>query len=372
MSSLESDKTIKVPVIEVVQPLGVLYIASMNYKDLIYISHADVRRLDSETGQREVEDYIGIQRPLSPKRVKEIAEYVNLYDAAFPTSVILHIDEENVKYKKESHIMEIKKDIKVAKVIDGQHRIEGLREGSPLENDDFDVNVTLLIGMALEDQALVFATINKEQTKVNKSLVADLYSLAKDRSPQRTAHVIVRTLHKKEGSAFYGKIKILGVSEDSEKETITQATFFDAILKYISGSKIEAMRDRDVYKRGKKLEKVSGDVLEKRFLRNMFIDGRDSDIAQLLNNYFEAVSLKWPTAWNEVRPEYILNRSTGFGALMRFFKDAYLSFDDIGRLVTTEEFSKIFEGINIPEESLTKEIYSPGGGGPAKLYKELV
>lgn len=364
-----SEKKINVPAIPVTQPIGTFYIASINYNDLIYISEVDVRRLSSPTGQREVEDYIGIQRPLSKNRVKEIGEYVNLIDATFPTSVILHIEPKDIQYKE--GILEIAYDKKVAKVLDGQHRIEGLR-GCNLPGDKFQLNVTIFVEMELEDQAIVFATINKTHTKVNNSLVADLFAFTKDRSPQKTGHLIARALNQKLDSAFYGKIKILGTAVDKENETITQATFVDSVIKYISGSKLQAMKDRDIYKRGKKLEEVEGKVLNDLFLRNMFIQEKDVEIARLINNYFLAVATKWPSAWGQVRSEMILNRSTGFMTLMRFFKDAYLSFGEIGKIVTREEFSEIFKKVHIKDDELNRDIYLPGGGGQSKLYKELL
>lgn len=367
-----SNTQIKLKALEVAQPIGVFYVAVIGHKDLVHVSHVDVRRLESKTGAREVEEFIGIQRPLSENRAKEIKQYVTHVDATFPTSIILHVDEKDASYDNSTGILTLESRDDVAKVLDGQHRIAGLVD-SELSNDKFELNVTIFVGMELEDQAIVFATINKTQAKVNKSLVADLFAFAKDRSPQRTAHVVARALNQKEDSAFNGKIKILGTAIDKDKETITQATFVDWVIKYISGSDSKrAMRDRDIYKRGKIPDKAEGSEVERLFLRNMFIDEKDTDIAKLINNYFLAVAKKWPEAWNNVTPEMILNRTTGFAALMRFFKDAYLSFDRIGTVVTVDEFSAIFSKIDIKENDLNKNTYAPGGAGISKLYSELL
>lgn len=75
--------------LEVVQPIGTFYVCTLSYSDIINISYTDVRRL--EGNNREVEEYIGIQRELSPKRVREIEKYVNLVDASFPNTLILSI-----------------------------------------------------------------------------------------------------------------------------------------------------------------------------------------------------------------------------------------------------------------------------------------
>ena len=82
---------IEIKCIEVTQPIGTFYIGSVDSKDLLHISEADIRRIE----QRDVERVVGIQRPLSNERVKELKQYVNNIDASFPTSVILSIKAEN-------------------------------------------------------------------------------------------------------------------------------------------------------------------------------------------------------------------------------------------------------------------------------------
>jgi hypothetical protein len=69
----------------------------------------------------------------------------------------------------------------------------------------------------------------------------------------------------------------------------------------------------------------------------------------------------------------ILSRTTGYNAIIRFLKDAYLSIvSDRPRVVEAEEFAKIFDRIDIPGESLTRENYLPGGTGAGRLYNQLV
>lgn len=69
----------------------------------------------------------------------------------------------------------------IASVLDGQHRIERLKASSSIE--DFEINVSIFIDIDIADQAYIFSTVNLAQTKVNKSLVYDLFGLAKKRSP---------------------------------------------------------------------------------------------------------------------------------------------------------------------------------------------
>lgn len=350
------------------QPIGEFYIGIINHEDLITISFADIRRLQTGSEKREVEIYTGIQRELSNKRVKEIGQYVNMVDATFPTGVILHIDEKDIiEYDEKNGYMTIPFRDNVAKVLDGQHRIAGL-EAYPKDDDNFQINVTIFVGMELEDQAIVFATINKTQTKVNKSLVADLFEFATHRSPHKTAHNIVRALNQKAGSPFKDKIKILGTANDKEKETITQATFSESLMKLYSK---DFMLDRDIYKRGKKPDKFSGQDLLNRPLRNLFIDEQDSTIAKIIWEYYKAVELKWPKAWGPVEPEMILNKSTGFLALTNLFKDIYVHINKIGEVVDHQTYLKYFDKSSLKESDFTRSNFLPGSGGQSKLYKTL-
>jgi len=361
------ETTIDLKYLEVKQPIGSFYNCVINREDLIFITFTDIRRLESDTEERDVEVYTGIQRTLSTKRVKEISKYVNTIDSTFPNSIILHIEPEDIHVDTDSGILKINKTQNVAKVLDGQHRIAGLEEFSQ-EDRVFETIITIFVGMELEDQALVFATINKTQTKVNKSLVADLFAFAKFRSPQKTAHNIIRALNIKEGSPFKDKIKVLGTANDSEKETITQATFSDTLIDLISK---DPMVDRDIYKRGKKPEKFQGTDLERRPFRNLFVEEQDATIAQIIWNYFHAVSNKWPNAWNIVQSEMILNKSTGFVALMRVLRLLYNSFNKVGQVISKEEFISKFEEVDISESDLNRDIYIPGGSGQSKLYRDL-
>lgn len=354
------------------QPIGTMYIGIIDSEDLEKITFADVRRLRGESDNREVEDYIGIQRKLESRREKIIGKYVNLVDATFPNSIILSISSKHAKYDKKTGKLKIEFKDDIAKVLDGQHRIAGFQYYNG-KRGSFELIVTIYIDMEIEDQAIVFATINKEQKNVSNSLVADLFAFAESRSPQKTGHNIARALNKKEGSPFYDKIKILGKAE-SVNETITQATFVESILKYITSDR---QADRDFYRRNKnkkdeKLPLLEGKEKNRLFLRNLFIDDtKDIKIAQNIWNYFYAVSQKWPTAWNTVANNNILNKSTGFIALMKFFKDSYLNFNKPDTIISKKSFTKCFENISLKDEDFNRDRYVPGGIGQSTLYKDL-
>jgi DGQHR domain-containing protein len=350
--------------IEIRQPIGTLYVGAMNFNQVTLISYADVRRIED----RDVERYIGIQRPLEDKRVNDLRNYVKTVDSSFPTSVILAVKGEHADYDPENGIMRITKDIEVAKIIDGQHRIAGLLnyDGPP-----FQLNVTIFIDMDIEDQALLFATINLKQTKVNKSLAYDLFEFAASRSPQKTCHNIAKLLNNRDGSPLRFRVKILGRATGKQLENLTQATVVERLIRYISSN---PMKDRDLIKRRQPLARASTyeEVEAKLVFRNMFIDARDEDIALVVWNLLTAAAKRWPTAWNTTQPGFILNRTTGFAALMRILPDLYVDLDAIGSVPSVDSFSEYFARVNLADGDLNKEVFVPGTSGETSLYKAFL
>lgn len=361
-------KTIRVPSLQVQQPIGQFYVAVMKRDDVLRIAWSDVRRIAGEG----LADYIGIERDLDDRRVEELARYARTVDASFPTSIILAIAQDDlINYDPATGVMEIRDDSEVAKIIDGQHRIAGLK---PLQGTEtpFDLNVTIFVDMDLEDQAMVFATINLAQTKVRKSLAYDLYEYTERRSPQKTAHNIAKLLNAREDSALYQRIKILGTAT-RRYQTLTQAAFVEALLILISGSIEQALRDRDLIKRGKRIppaEELDGNRI---VFRAMFDAKMDAQIAKVLWNYFDAVRQKWPTSWADVpRRGNMLPRTNGFRALMRFLPTAYLYIGGPPSLPSVEEFSRVFAPISLTDEDFNTDRYIPGSTGERALLDDLL
>lgn len=358
---------IHIPCIELEQPIGKFYIGAIDSHELVKISFADRRRI--EKGERDIEIISGIQRPLAPKRINELRKYVTSIDASFPTAIILAIEASDAEYDPRTHVMKIRNDGNVAKIIDGQHRIEGL---VGYDGSTFQLNVTMFIEMDMEDQALLFATINLKQTPVGKSLAYDLYEFAETRSPQKTCHNIARLLNSRENSPFYRRIMILGTATGSPNETLTQAAFIDPLMRYITQDPITAMEDRDTLKRGKTLPEIPPDVVrvKKLIFRNLFIQDRDAEIARIVWNYFAAVAQRWPDAWEFKKAGLVLNRTTGYRALMRFLPLAYMS---LGReiVIPIAEFKAIFDRVKLEAGDFTPENFKPGTSGQAELYRKL-
>lgn len=384
---------IKFPVIKVSQPIGDYFIASIDAKDLVEISYSDVRRLASE--ERDVERYLGIQRPVSKKRIAEIKKYISGSDATFPTSVIIAIDEKCAEFQEGENEMtgyltlkpfagdpdnsEVPLN-KIAKVIDGQHRIAAFideNENWSFEYSDrkFYINVSIFVGADISEQANIFATVNLAQTKVSKNLVYDLTELAKTPSPQKTCHNIAVILDGEESSPLYSRIKRLGTATPNrKKEPLTQAVFVETLIPFISK---DPESDRIKLLDGIGLDRLDdcGIYNSKIPLRQLFIQDREIDIAEILYNYFTAIRNKWPDSWDGIEKNgNLLPRSNAFKALMKFLKDDILTKLDkekIEKIPSTELFETFFEKIKLSDKDFTTRNLPPGSSGQAVFLKLL-
>jgi len=366
---------VKIPVVLVRQPIGDFYVGAMHYRDLIEISSSDMRRIESD-----LDRYVGIQRKLSPDRVHEINAFVKTIDATFPTSIVLSVEGSCAEYDEKTGLLHLGEGIdedtgeaiakeKIANILDGQHRIEGLKG---LDTDRFDLPVSIFVNADMADQSYIFATVNLAQTKVNRSLVYDLLDYSRARSPQRSAHDVAVALDRSTKSPLKMMIKRLGTATRGRTgETLAQATVVGSLVPLISSKPLD---DRDLLARGKKVKFVHSEY-SKTPLRPMWVAEGDTDITKLFIAYFSAISEKWPRSWASRDPGDILSRTNGFRAFMRFFKNSYLhlrpEFEPGRALVSEQEFRKILDRTNLKEGDFNTVEFPPGTSGEKRLYDRL-
>lgn len=394
-------KEVKVPALKVEQPLGSFYVSVMGARQLNSIAWVDVRRMAGE--KSEIDKYLGIQRHISPDRIKKLKQYVNTKEATFPTSIIVAVPSECTFWDETTNSIVFREYIDendegnniylddIAKVLDGQHRLRGLKEADEeldgIDEDgndlgEFQLNVAIFVGADIAQQANIFATVNLAQTKVNRSLVYDLAEYSKSRSPQKTCHYTAVALDKNEKSPFYKSIKRLGTAtpgrkQEGYKETLTQATFVDGLIEHITADEV---LDRDFLIRnpGKKLNQPSEHEKQKMVLRELFVNEEDTLIAKIYWAYFQAVANRWPDAW--VRPSdkgNIIKKTNGYRAFARFFGDLYRLAchergENLGALIPSSAYAEYLDRINIDDEHFDVEVYPPGTAGESKLYRDLL
>jgi DGQHR domain-containing protein len=371
---------ISIPVFEVSQPVGNFFIGVMRADHLFSICRFDYRRMQYKNGYV---DFLGIQRELNKKRIADIKQYVKTTDACFPTSIVISIDEKCARVD-ETEIVGAKilrlfeyiddqdpelsiKLEEVASIIDGQHRLKGLEEAN---TSDFEVPVSIFVGPDDATEATIFSTVNLAQTKVNKSLVYDLFSIATSRSPEKTCHEIVVALDRMVESPFQDRIKRLGVATEGRfGETLSQATVVKGILPYITN---DPVADRDRGKRFGFWDPSLARDFHKRIFYEFFRRNEDVKILNNLLNYFNAVKERWPTAWATSGAGNIINRTNGYNGFIRFMRPAYLYFTSEPRVVSESEFASIFQRITLSDSDFNPTRFLPGTSGSTHLYNLLM
>jgi DGQHR domain-containing protein len=373
------DRYLSIPVTKVVQPVGTFFTGSVDAYALLEICRFDFRRIADAGGHRE---FLGFQRKLDLKRVRAIERYIKTIDAVFPTAIVISVDERcasiaadangnsvlNLQAYQDSETADFKIEYEdIASIIDGQHRMKAFEEVKGL---DFQVNAAVFVGVDDATKADIFSTVNLAQTKVNKSLVYDLFSLQKSRSSEKTCHEIVVALDEMEESPFFERIKRLGSATDGRfGETLSQATVVKGLLPYITE---DALADRDIGKRFGFWDPSGPEEAKKRIFRPFFERQQDEKILAIVLNYFSTIRDKWPSAWSNTGAGNIINRTNGFNGFMRFLRPAYLNFTSEPAVVSKKQFASLFDRIRLVEGDFNPENFLPGTSGSTKLYRTLM
>jgi DGQHR domain-containing protein len=329
----------KINVIPFDQPIGRFYLGVLSAKQLLEIH---IIRRQSE------DPLFGIQRDVT-SRANEIANYlITNPDATFPTSIIVAIDEmalndcnemvaddDNSDEKiealrarkidvndylkavietdfknKPNYIlvfhddpsnldqndlntpidMYLKKTSKYASVIDGQHRIQGIKGANltATELDDFRLPVVFSLDTTLNQQAIMFSIINGKQRQVPLSFVYNLFGKIDQRSEGKIAHSIAANLNSAPNGPWHGRIMMLGKKTiNSRNESISQGTLAKEIEKLLKSSI---------------------------FLSELFAKKEDGRILNIFEKYFEIIKKIWPDQWDS---NTVLTKSVGVTGFLR-------------------------------------------------------
>ncbi|EJL6984024.1 DGQHR domain-containing protein [Vibrio cholerae] len=340
--------------LSVKQPIGDFYLTSLEASILAKIADATARGEHPDAVQREQ----------SKARIKEIAEYTSDTDATFPTPIIVAVDmSANVRID-EDYIYFDENDI-IGDVIDGQHRLEGLKSSSYI--NDFQLPVVFMFNLEPYQRAYVFSIINSKQTRVNMSLIYDLFALSKTRSPYKTCHEIARALNKESTSPFYRRLKMLGKKEkDQELASLSQGTFIKYFLELISKNPDKDSRD---IKRCITLEDDQSLPL-----RSYFINENDSVIHKIILNLFSGLRDVFTQEWEDPN-RFILSKSIGFGAIIKIYPELHkagIKENDLSRDFFIKEFTKIKKNLDLKGIKITSENYGSNEQARTKLAQDLL
>ncbi len=267
--NMKDNCTIIIPAAPIRQGELTLFATSMRVRDLISEGFYCVETLDPEDSGDK-----GYQRLLNKARAKKLADYIqkgqDSQDAFLPTSIFLATDK-SIDFNSENHTITINpQQIGPFSVVDGQHRLEGLRMAAEKDERvlDFEVPVNIAIRLSKIAQMCHFLIVNSTQKSVDKSVeqrifarlsealeVEDLPSLPKwilntaQKGEIDKAIKIVDYLNSNPESPWHAKIHMANQGPDST--TINQQSFVKAIVKYIltASNPLSIINDLDKEKR---------------------------------------------------------------------------------------------------------------------------
>ena len=272
-----------------------------------------------------------------------IGRYIDSVEAAFPNSLILAanydqkghlVEDENLRWKVELIRDDLYKIIiptreRLAAIVDGQHRLEGFRYIENSERLTTELVCSIFLDLPISYQAYLFASINHNQTPVNKSLSYILYGYNLDDetseawSTEKAAVYISRQLNSDENSPFYKRIKVAPqidklLIDQKSSWAVSTATIVEGTLSLITSN---AKRDRDelaksFINKGRKRTNISlfedDSPLRKFYLRN-----EDIVIRKSIENFFHVAS---SNLFSE-DPTAFIHKTVGIQALFDVLKE---------------------------------------------------
>jgi DNA phosphorothioation-associated DGQHR protein 1 len=334
---------LEIPCLKVEQPLSSFFVITISAKTLLDLSFSEPLRYIDNSGKVQ-----GSQRPKDEKRLKEIATYIESVEMAFPNSIILAANyTENGEITKNEHErwrveenedtgfckLIIPKNIKLAAIIDGQHRLNAF---TYVQNKERFTNLQLVCSVYFDlpnsYQAFLFATINSNQKKVDRSLALDQFGYNVDDEPEKAwtpekfAVFLSRKLNiEKDKSPFYGHIKVAALNSKilfdvniENNWNVSMATIVDGICNLISSN---PKRDRILMQQKSFLTGRNREMIKnlKDFspLRELFVSYQDKTIYDTIIGYFKVAN---DLFWSSNTSKSYINKTVGVQALFDVLK----------------------------------------------------
>jgi DNA phosphorothioation-associated DGQHR protein 1 len=353
------------PAIRVDQPLGVYYVISLPARLLLQAAYSDVLTAQATDDPERPYRLEGNQREPQQKRLTQIGAYIDREDSAFPNSIILaanirpetglieedaeeefelanlpgaskeeqpqHTNRASRRWRVEErddgcHRMIIPTADKLAAIIDGQHRLYGFTQIKQLERLDMELVCSVYLDLPKPFQAQLFATVNSNQKRVDKSLTYELFGYNVDDeepaywAPDKLAVFLTRRLGADPKSPLKDRIviaprkdEILRASQAEADWKISTAVIVDGILRlFTSNPKSDANFMLTPLRRKRQSLSDARARRDRSPLREAFIAGQDAVIYQLVLNYLTACQ---EVFWKAPQPGSFIFRTVGVQAL---------------------------------------------------------
>nr|WP_251135791.1 DGQHR domain-containing protein [Exiguobacterium sp. s133] len=203
-------------------------------------------------------------------------------------------------------------------MIDGHHRTAGFYRAT---KHDMELPVTVYVDLPSKDMAKVFADINIYQEKPSTVHSLAMKALSGTlSSDEEISHNIVTMLNQEDWSILYRRIKDIDGPrpKDYPKSYVTNSTLVKLVEDHV-------------------LNAVPVGLAAHR-------------IAELLNDYFEAVSKVYPIAWSDEK-SHVLVKSMGFQIMLRIF-DKVFTMVYKESIPSKQDFENFFESYMNPANEL--------------------
>lgn len=324
----------KFPYIEVTQARRQFLLTAIPADLLTQISYAAVRRQDDEVG--------AVQRILNQGRIAGIKSFA-LGDGDFPASIVLNWVGED-PLETQDNVVTLPNRARSAQIIDGQHRVAGLKEAiaDKPELANQMLPVAIYQGLNTVDCANIFLSINTEQRPVPRSLVFDLYGIASEDLVDQAA-VRARDIAMSLGEddqAYSNLIKL--PNQPRQRGGIALSTAVTAIKPLVESKGI--------------LEQIGATSLETQ--RHIF------------QNYFSAIANSYGERWQEKDNAFLY--AAGFMGAVEFLQLKLIPYCVMHKSFKTE---LIANALRLDRTDLIKQEEMKGIGGkdaPRKVFERLL
>lgn len=229
----------------------ILYATSLKVSNLIIPNFYTIERLDPENASEK-----GYQRLLNKARAKKLADYIvagqETKDAFLPTSIFIATDK-NISFNPANNTIDIDiAEICPFNVVDGQHRVEGLKMAAEKDSRvlEFEVPVNIAINLPEIAQMCHFLIVNTTQKSVEEGVaqrirarltkafgVDEIPNLPKwilnsvQKGEDEKALQFVDFLNTERDSPWYNKIRM--ANDENSEGSINQKSFVKALKKYV-------------------------------------------------------------------------------------------------------------------------------------------
>lgn len=336
--------------------------AKFKAQDLMDISFVEALQYKDKGGHLR-----GTQRKKNVARLQEIAKYIDSEEMAFPNTIILaanytedgetlvgeYSDEDEETEDFDSNTENAKKKLSplawtveqvsgdiydiiipskvpLAAIIDGQHRINAFEYIDKKERLNLEVPCSVYFGISNPYQAYLFATINGNQKRVDRSLALEQFGFnvedegKKSWTPEKLAVYFSRRLNIENSSPLHKHIKVAPANEQilfntprNDEWTVSTATIVDGVLSLITTKpkrdRVEMAQTRLFGRSREMLEKFS----DSSPLRQLYLNYEDERIYSLIFSYFSLVDKE---LWSHAKTNSYIIKTVGVLALFDFFK----------------------------------------------------